>query len=131
MESFVCPECYNVINNCIEDTVCPSCKKVLFVVTQDKIKYPIKQYDIWMSGFSIQGDEGIPTKAFHEGKEWGRDFQDACMRFYLKSEYENRMKYDEQDTYFDTKRWDYDPYVNRYWGCTLHDNEADACKAFG
>lgn len=131
MEDFICPNCGIITTNTLVDTVCPGCKKVLFVVTQDKVKYPIKEYDIWESGYLDQGMEGVPAKAFYRGKEWGRNFQDACMRYFLKSEYENRIKYDEEDKYFDTKRWDYDPYTNRYWGCGLYENEADARKSFG
>lgn len=82
-------------------------------------KYELKEYNIFMDGFSIQGMEGQTQGPSFVGKSKGRNFQDACFRFYLKKELEKREQADINNSYYDTKRFDYDSYRNSYWGCAL------------
>ena len=92
-----------------------------------KPTYPSKEYDIWSEGYQVTGNE---SGAMFLGKETGRNFQDACMKHFLRSELEQREKYTESD-YYDTKRWDYNPNSNTFWGCRLFETEEEARKSFG
>ncbi len=91
---------------------------------------PVKLYefDVWEEGFAATGQRG---EARFLGKLKGRNFQDACMRYFLKRELEFREEADKSGDWIDTERWDYNPYRNTYWGCNLYDNEIDARKSFG
>jgi hypothetical protein len=80
-------------------------------------KYPLQEYDIWMSASGAQGDHN--TSPIFVGKAVGRNFQDACMRHFMVSEIACRVEADSNDEYYDTKRWDYNPYRNTYWACSL------------
>jgi hypothetical protein len=80
-------------------------------------KYPLNEYEIWMSDSGAQGDEN--TQPIFVGKAIGRNFQDACMRHFLVKQVMNRVEADANNDYYDTKRWDYDPYSNTYWACSL------------
>ena len=84
-------------------------------------KYPLIEYDIWVSASGAQGDENTDPTYF--GKAIGRNFQDACMRYFLVSALKSRIEADSADEYYDTKRWDYDPYKNTYWACKLGETE--------
>ena len=91
-------------------------------------KYELKTYEIWIEGFAATGQA---QDASCLGKHKGRNFQDACMRYWLKKEIEARKASDRSNTYYSTKRWDYDPYSNTYWACRMFDNEEEARKSFG
>jgi hypothetical protein len=88
----------------------------------------LKEYDIWMEGYAATGES---SKASYLGKSKGRNFQDACMRYALKSELEHRQKMDNENQYFDTGRWDYDPRRNSIWACRLYETEDEARESFG
>lgn len=92
-----------------------------------KKTYEVKEYEIWNGGFMIQGMDS-PQKPFLEGKENGRNFQDACMRLFLKREIKFREDQDKNNEYFDTKRWDYDSYKNTNWGCILYESKQEALR---
>jgi hypothetical protein len=91
-------------------------------------KYELKEFDIWMQGYSATGEY---SQAQYIGKFSGRNFQDACMRFFMAKELESRKNYDLNDEYFDTARFDYNGHSNSYWSRKLFDNEVDARKMFG
>ena len=80
-------------------------------------KYPLYEYKIWIAPSGAQGDEN--TEPDFIGNAIGRNFQDACMRYFMIYEIKNRVNADANDKYYDTKRWDYNPYNNTYWGCLL------------
>ena len=80
-------------------------------------KYPLYEYEIWMAPSGAQGDEN--TEPDFIANAIGRDFQDACMRYFMVNEIKTRVNADANDEYYDTKRFDYDPYKNTYWGCLL------------
>ena len=92
-------------------------------------KKPIElnEYDIWLEGYAATGEHGTAT---YLGKHKGRNFQDACMRYWMKSHLEQIEKDDEHGEYYDTKRWDYDPYKNTYWACHMYETEQEARKNF-
>lgn len=103
--------------------------KMIFIDMNEKpkkIQYPLKEYEIWSGSFLCTGMEGVAAEPTYHGKEKGRNFQDACFRYFLKSEYEQREEHDKKSTYYNTKRFDYDPYKNTYWGCTLFESKKEA-----
>jgi hypothetical protein len=67
-------------------------------------------YEIWMSGFHIQG--GDATGAHFFGKSEGNSFKEALINYY---------KFDGL----------FDPNQLTYWGCGLHETESEARKLFG
>jgi hypothetical protein len=91
-------------------------------------QFILKEYDIWMGGYAATGEH---STAQYLGKHKGRNFQDACMRYFMKSHLEQIEKNDINDTYYDTKRFDYDPYKNTFWACILTESEEEARKQFG
>ena len=93
-------------------------------------KYPLQEYEIWGGAFTDQGMEGHYSTPSLFGKEKGRTFQDACMRYFFRTEYENRVKADEKNEYYDPLRWDYNPYKNTYWALSLYETKAEAWKHF-
>lgn len=95
---------------------------------QESIKYPLHEYDIWVEGYAATGQSSDAT---YLGKHKGRNFQDACMRYFMKSHLDSYEEDDKNDTYYNTKRWDYDPYRNTYWACGLYETEEEARKSFG
>lgn len=80
-------------------------------------KYPLYEYEIWVAPSGSQGDNS--TESNFIGKAIGRNFQDACMRYFMIAEIRSRVNADANDRYYDTKRWDYDPYKNALWACKL------------
>lgn len=78
----------------------------------------MKTYQIWAEGYLATGMEGKPQRAYMMGTAKGATFEEACVNF-MKSnpEYEGGKYYVASS--------------NRYWGCKLFDNEADARKLFG
>lgn len=92
-------------------------------------KYPLKEYEIWQGTYMVQGMDRKAEPSLL-GKEKGRSFQDACMRFFLKSEIRYRDKTDQENEYYDTKRWDYDPYRNTNWAVRLFETEREAWEEY-
>lgn len=70
-------------------------------------------YQIWIEGYSIQGERGT---AQFIGTFDGHDFADAVRRFYATHR--------PNCTTFDAE------HLND-WGCRFFDNEADARRTFG
>ena len=91
-------------------------------------KYPLIEYDIWMEGYAATGESATAT---YLGKQKGRNFQDACMRYWFKEKIKGYAEADKKNEYYDTKRWDYDPYNNSYWACRLFQTEAEAREFLG
>ena len=82
----------------------------------------MKEYQIWQSGWAATGGY---AHARLLGKAMGESFSEACKKFDM----EHGMNF----TYLPEGN----PYTENgrasitCWGCSLHDNEADARKSFG
>ena len=79
----------------------------------------MEKYDVWMEGYSIQGDT---SKAYLLGTEEALTFKEACVKLL------ERLGEDKQ---LGWKMTYYKPETNTYWGCRFFNNEADARKSFG
>lgn len=91
-------------------------------------QYELKEFEIWSEGYAATGES---EQAVFYGVHKGRNFQDACMRYFLLAELNQREWHDANDSYYDTSRFDYNGNSNSIWACKLYDNEADARKNFG
>lgn len=69
----------------------------------------MKEYAIWVEGFSIQGESCRASKV---ATITANSFEEACKKHY------------KNDTLFDEN-------TLTVWGCKLFDNEKEARKSFG
>jgi hypothetical protein len=78
------------------------------------------EYEIWQCGCGGTNDtEGRPYPAHFHGKAEGKDFEEACRKFFA----------DDVNPYFGGS--DFNPERMTYWGCPLVDNEAEARAKYG
>jgi hypothetical protein len=74
----------------------------------------MKQWQVWMEGYSITGNEG---GAEFMGRFEGETFKEACLNWVATLNPKDKQLYNEER--------------NTYWGCRLFDNGTDARKSFG
>lgn len=73
---------------------------------------PLREWDIWMEGYSATGEHGTAHKV---ATVTARTFRSACKKWAAKT---------DQPSLFNERSLS-------YWSCGLYDNEADARKTFG
>lgn len=84
------------------------------------------EYEIWMEGYVIQGND---SNATFIGKAKGETFKDACMNF----EYPDNIFFNETVIVKKGDKLKLDAHYDEptIWGCRLFDNEKDARASFG
>lgn len=87
----------------------------------------LKEYEVWMSGFSTM--DGVGTPSF-EGKFFARNFAQACHIAMCKSQLEWAKKINNPDykEWCEPHRWAYNPNELTYWACKLCWSEELAIK---
>lgn len=95
----------------------------------------LKEYEIWMEGYSATGESG---QAQFCGKYKARSFREACdIHFFTEYLAEVKKQQIEMPEYPPTHAsWAkdllyYDREKLTYWACRLFDNETDARKSYG
>lgn len=90
----------------------------------------LKEYTVWMGGYSITGNSQGATIL---GKAKARNFRQACHIIECLSflAYANKVNSPDHKEYEVPGRWDYDPSNLSVWGCSLHWSEKEARKTFG
>mgnify|MGYP006310191693 CR=1 FL=1 len=74
----------------------------------------MKEYKIWMEGYQATGES---AEASFVGVSEGKNFKDACKKFYSTRSKTEQAFYNEKQ--------------NSYWGCTLFPTQAQAIRSFG
>jgi hypothetical protein len=74
----------------------------------------MKEYEIWMEGYQATGQQ---AGASFVGVSEGRNFKDACKKFYQTQSKTEQAYYDVKD--------------NTYWGCGLFPTQSQAIRSFG
>lgn len=76
----------------------------------------IKSFDLWMTGFAIQGNS---SDARFLGTFEADSFIDACDKWAETLREGDKQYYSKKEN----KAW--------FWGCAIYDNETDAKKMMG
>lgn len=91
--------------------------------------YPVYAFEIWSYHPTLIRDSEAKSNPQCLGISRGRNFHDACIRFFLLKECKRRINFDEKDTYFDTASLCYDIAQNELWGNSLFASKQTALVA--
>jgi len=104
-------------------------KNRLLKELREKQYSELKEYEIWMEGYSATGEHGTAQMV---AKIKARNFREAC-HIHFFTDFLNRTEKEmrENPQLSNKDELYYDPKELMFWCMRLFDNEADARKAYG